>query len=84
MEDKDNIHTAAGKREFLTNFLDSVRDELIGRAADMPDEWDGHELRWLVADKFEFEQHHRERNRVAKDWRQRFRDYTCARMGINL
>jgi hypothetical protein len=80
-EGKDNIHSVAGKREFLKNYLNSVRDELISKADQMPEEWDGHELRWLVADKFEWEQSHR-KGPIA--WRKRVRDYTNERLTRNL
>lgn len=40
-------------RKFL-NFTDtaSVAAELISKANRMPDEWDGHELRTLLSEKF--------------------------------
>jgi len=51
----DDIHTVAGKRHFIRMLCNSIRDELLAKAAEMPEEWDGFELRELLADKFEHE-----------------------------
>lgn len=40
------------KTEFIANLCNSVRDGLISRAPEMPPEWDGMELRELLADLF--------------------------------
>lgn len=42
------------KIQFITNLMDSVRDELCRKVNDgrIPAEWDGHELRELMAEKF--------------------------------
>jgi hypothetical protein len=42
----------ADKKKFIANLCDSVRDELVAKVEDMPDNWDGHELRQLIASKF--------------------------------
>lgn len=81
LNDIENIRTVAGKREFLKNYLNSVRDNLISKAAKMPAEWDGFELRWLVADQFNWEQRHRTREYTEttesfKLWRRRVKAYT--------
>ena len=74
MRKRDDIHTAEGKREFIKNFLNSVRNELQEKAAKMPAERDGHELRWLVADKFSWEQQNW-KGRYANSFRKRRREY---------
>lgn len=43
---------AAGKRKFIRELCNNVRDDLLKRVSDMPEEWDGHELRKLIADRF--------------------------------
>src|ERR1700722_4201502 len=45
-----------GKREVIRTFLNRVRDELLEEVPNMPEEWDGHELSWLVTEKFAYEQ----------------------------
>jgi hypothetical protein len=53
--EKEDIRTVAGKRELIRTFLNRVRDELLEKVLDMPEEWDGHELSWLVTEKFAYE-----------------------------
>lgn len=50
MTDKD-------KKELVTNFCNSVRDEVVKKIEEgkIPENWDGHELRVLIAEKFNFE-----------------------------
>src|SRR3954466_1544620 len=69
------IHTPAGKREFIRNLCNSVRDSLIKAVARMPNEWDGHELRELLAQTFDAE-----RGDLLRTNRERMRAFknTCA------
>ena len=83
MKDTENIRTAAGKREFLKNYLNSVRDELISKVGQMPEEWGGYELRWLVADTFEWEQRNRTPD-AGSHWRRRVREYANEKLVRNL
>lgn len=41
------------KIRFLRELTDNVVAEAIRRVPDMPDDWDGHELRRYLADKFD-------------------------------
>lgn len=43
---------AATKREFVCDLIDTVRDEILGKLDRVPQNWDGHELREYIADKF--------------------------------
>lgn len=43
------------QRELLTNFCDQVRDFLLSRSDQWPEEWDGHELRELAIYAFDNE-----------------------------
>lgn len=43
------------KENFLNLIIEAVRADIISRVAEMPEEWDGHELRRYIADKFERE-----------------------------
>jgi hypothetical protein len=45
------------KVAFIENFVTSVKDELISKIqkGDVPSEWDGHELRSWVHEKFAYE-----------------------------
>lgn len=46
---------AAEKKKFIRSLTNSVRDELVAKVKDMPECWDGHELRLLLSKKFERE-----------------------------
>jgi hypothetical protein len=83
--EKEDIRTVAGKRELIRTFLNRVRDELLEIVPNMPEEWDGHELSWLVTEKFAFEQ------LTAKfactddaAWRERVRAFNNERLVRNL
>ena len=49
--------TKAEKRAFIQNLTKSVADELKKKVSSgaIPENWDGHELRQLLADKFAYE-----------------------------
>ena len=47
-----HLLTAAEKAEFVANLCDTVRDDILKKVSQMPDEWDGHELRQFIKDKF--------------------------------
>ena len=78
---RPEIETRAGKRKLIRNFMNSVRDELLAKVPARPEEWDGHELRWLIADKFAWEQWHR--TGVTK-WHRRVREYENEKLVRNL
>ena len=44
----------ADKRQFVIDLCDSIRDGILADidAEKVPEEWDGHELRQLIADRF--------------------------------
>ncbi len=44
---------AEQKFAFAAELIDSVKFEILGRIDDMPEDWDGIELRRYIADKFE-------------------------------
>ena len=46
------IATKAGKKAFVRSLCNSVRDVILANVGAMPDEWDGHELRELLAAAF--------------------------------
>lgn len=41
---------AKDKRRFIRELCNRIRDEMISKVANMPEEWDGHELRALLED----------------------------------
>lgn len=43
---------ATEKRKFIRSLTAAVRDDLLGKVKYMPEEWDGHELRQLLGEKF--------------------------------
>ncbi len=47
--------TRAEQKKLLRTFTRQVTDTLIARADQWPEEWDGHDLRELVAYAFNFE-----------------------------
>lgn len=47
------INTPKGKKQFIRDHCDLIRDELLAKVHLMPDNWDGQELRVYIADRFE-------------------------------
>lgn len=47
--------TQEEKQKFINELIDSVRSKIIQKIPMMPLEWDGHELRSFIADKFAYE-----------------------------
>lgn len=43
------------KLRIIDELIDGVKMDIINKAKDMPEEWDGIELRWLIAEKFAME-----------------------------
>jgi hypothetical protein len=43
------------KRAFVRRLTNSIRDAILARVKDLPEEWDGHELRQYLADNFAHE-----------------------------
>lgn len=43
---------AREKKKFINDLVKSVRFTLVESVPNMPEEWTGHELRQLIADKF--------------------------------
>jgi hypothetical protein len=41
---------------FIQNFMSAVQGELLSKIKDVPEAWDGIELRWWIADTFKTEQ----------------------------
>lgn len=49
---RDIMNTRAGKRAFIRALCRNVARDVCTAVADMPSEWDGHELRELLARAF--------------------------------
>jgi hypothetical protein len=45
--------TAAEKKRFIRDLIATVQKDVLAKVPAMPEEWDGHELRQYVADKFD-------------------------------
>lgn len=45
--------TNADKCSFIESLISRVKAEVLSKVLDMPAEWDGHELRRYIADKFD-------------------------------
>lgn len=41
--------TAANRKRFIRELCNNVRDEIVSKSAQMPDDWDGIELRAYIA-----------------------------------
>jgi hypothetical protein len=75
------IRTVKGKRKLIREFMRRVEKDLLDKVPLMPAEWDGFELRWLIADAFEWEQ----RGRTgAGGMRRRVREYENEKLVRNL
>ena len=44
--------TKKEKREFINNLVGSVKKSILEKLSRIPENWDGHELRQYIADKF--------------------------------
>lgn len=66
-----DIHTPAGKRAFIYQYMAGMRKALLDAIPKMPDEWDGHELRWLTADKciWEAEPRFNKKNKRVREYK---------------
>lgn len=43
---------AKEKKQLIKDLCNNVRDQVLAQVQDMPEFWDGHELRQLLADRF--------------------------------
>lgn len=76
------IHTRAGKRRFIRSLTRSICKSACKAVKEMPAEWDGHELRELLAELFDFERGNvLKRSPYARDSynARRVREYRSAR-----
>jgi len=46
----------AQKIEFINELIDNVKSDVLEKVERMPDNWNGFELRWYLADKFTHKQ----------------------------
>jgi hypothetical protein len=44
------IFSKEDKEKFITNLMDGIKQELLDKVSLMPEDWDGLELRQLIAD----------------------------------
>ena len=44
---------AKAKRHFVQELIRSVQSEILDKLSEVPEEWDGFELRWMIADYFD-------------------------------
>ena len=56
------------KKKFIRELCNSVKNDILAKVAQMPDQWDGVELRAYIADTFD-------RSRMVKMDKGRERDY---------
>jgi len=40
------------KLRIISELFENVKDDVLRKVKDMPEEWDGIELRWYIAEKF--------------------------------
>jgi len=60
-----------GKVKFICNLFDSCRDAILERVKDMPESWDGMELRQYIAEEFARQTYLDK----GKENKRRYRDY---------
>lgn len=75
---------AAEKQLFIAMLCNRVRDSIIAKIERMPEEWDGHELRRLIADTFEHEAWTVRKGSRDPAYRRRYRKYVNIRGVENL
>lgn len=75
--------TRREKKKFIRSLCESVHAALQAKVDQMPEEWDGMELRELIAEKFDRERYMSDPYRK-RDYRRRLRDYNNERIVRNL
>lgn len=43
----------ADKQRFILELIENVQADILSKVSAMPEDWDGHELRRYIADRFE-------------------------------
>jgi len=66
------------KKDFIENLCISIASELTSKVEKMPENWDGFELRELLAEKFRSEAYLLQKNKT------RFKDYKNDVLILNL
>ena len=69
---KGGIMNLSEKKQFITEWSNSIRDTLLLRVHRVPKEWNGMELRWWLCEAY-FEQ--AIPNRIQKEQRTRYRNF---------
>ena len=41
------------QKEFIEVLINNVKLDILSKLDDFPDDWDGHELRWLIKERFQ-------------------------------
>lgn len=47
--------TLEEKREFVRSFMESMSSGMVNACENMPEHWDGHEIRAFIAEKFAYQ-----------------------------
>lgn len=76
---RNPMHTRAGKRAFIRALCRSVEREILRAVPNMPNEWDGNELREMLASVF-----HESRSTAMRENRARRRAFDNERLVRNL
>jgi hypothetical protein len=67
---------AQAKQDFIREIIAHVQNDILAAVPNMPEEWDGHELRRFIADKFDHSAMTVGRKGFyGRDYRQRTRAY---------
>lgn len=70
--------TRKEQERFVKELIANVQADLVSRVADVPEEWDGHELRQWIADRFQLASF------TLKENKRRWRDYRNAVATMNI
>jgi len=68
------------KLNLIHELIDNVKMDIIKVVRDMPEEWDGIELRWLIAEKFAMEVGTRFKDKRSRRY-QDYRDFIITKGG---
>lgn len=60
------------QRAFVTELINNVKEDLLSNVKRVPEDWDGHELRQWIADRFQAASY------TLKEQRSRYRAYKNA------
>lgn len=78
LNEKETVMKKTEQKRFVKELIANVQKDLLSMLPRVPEDWDGHELRQLIADRFA------EASFTLKENKSRYKAYRNARMTQNI